>query len=641
MKSFRHYLEIAFTLCVLTLLAGCSSPLQQADKLTMSDPGAAISAYQQIMDTNPDSEEARRAHLGIANTYYKRMDNSEKGLEEYEKVAEKYSGSEISGEANWALGMHYFQAKDYERARENFKKVTEEMPDTQKANDAALAMGKCYEELKKYEEAAKVYTEFAKTHPTHRRAAQAGLDAARIYDRELGKTDEAVETYKYVASEYSISSSGREAREALADMGVDISDLTEQPETEAQQTQAQAGAAFGTTTRRRARNVPRSEFGGRQGAEQQSRSSVSPDFGVDPIELMPIVTGGADQGTMYDAMYMFANMNLQSGQYKEAGALYEKAIQLAGDRKWDGAGGAYYGLAKSYKGIGMDDKAREMFKEAIGKDRKVIDRMIVSGETQYGEEEYEEALETYRVTLGLVPHRDSEIYYNIGLVYQKLGDADKELEAFERSVALKPNFTDAIQHVAEVLYYRKKDATRADLYDREARGQGNTDYAIQKELGDLCYKYGSYSWSKIKYNNATRLAKREIDSKLKEAMESETPVALKQVSEAAASGDQKASEALQKIAPLLADYRVIGSRVAISQVRMKQNDQAQQQLDKFKEDDPDASGSADFRYALGELALAQGDKAAGLAEIKKALEIDPQHKEAADRLKELESQEAS
>jgi tetratricopeptide (TPR) repeat protein len=354
---------------------------------------------------------------------------------------------------------------------------------------------------------------------------------------------------------------------------------------------------------------------------------------------------------MYDAMFMFANMNLQSHQYKESGALYEKAIELAGRKPWDNAAAAYFGLAKSYRGIGMDDKAAEMFKEAIKRDRKIIDRMIITGETNYGDEEYEEALRAYETALGLVPHKDSEIYYDIGLVYKKLGDADKELEAFERSVALKPsNNDDAIQHLAEVLYYRKKDATRADFYDREARGQGSVDYKIQKELGDLCYKYGyifskerdrgkqsdsCYSWAKIKYSNAGRLIKRAIEAELKDAGD------LKTVSEAAASGDEDAAKALDRIAPILADYRFVASRTAISQVRRKQYTEAQKQLDEIKAYDPNAPDSAEFHYATGVLAMAQGNQEAGLASVKKALEIDPEHKEAAETLNEPKTEEAA
>ena len=79
----------------------------------------------------------------------------------------------------------------------------------------------------------------------------------------------------------------------------------------------------------------------------------------------------------------------------------------------------------------------------------------------------------------------------------------------------------------------------------------------------------------------------------------------------------------------------------IAQARMKRDKDAQKQIDEMKADDPNVAESADFHLALGELALLQGDKAAGLAEIKKALEINPEHKEAAERLKDVEGQETA
>jgi tetratricopeptide (TPR) repeat protein len=655
MTFYRHYLEIGFVFCcIVTVLVGCASPLQKANKLAMTEPESAIAAYKQIMEAKPGSEDAKRAHLGIASTYYNRIENYEKGIEVYEEVANAYPGTEISGEANWAIAMHYFQAKDYEKAREKFAKVTQEMPGTEKASDAALAIAKCYEELKKFDEAANLYEEFSETHPKHRYAAQAGLDAGRIYDRELSNTDKAVEAYKHVASEYALSSSGREARESLTDMGVDVSELVESMEEEAQaaDTAPQTTMTRSRTRRVRASNIPRADIGNRQRTEEQQSRSVSADFGVDPLELLPVVSMDS-QGTMYDAMFMFANMNLQSHQYKEAGALYEKALELAGTKPWDNAAMAYFGLAKSYRGIGMDDKATQMFREAVKLDRKIIDSMITTGETYYGDEDYEEALSSYKTALGVAYHKDSDIYYKMGLTYQKLGDADNELESFERSVALKPsNNDDAIQHMAEVLYYRKKDATRAEMYDKEARGQGSNDYKVQLELANLSYKYGAifskeqdrdkqsdscYSWAKIKYNNAERIIKRSIESELTGAGKAD----LKALYDAAASGDQDAQSLLQKLEPLLVDFRFAVSRGAISQVKRNQIEAAQKQLDELKVYDPNAADSAEFHYAMGVLALAQGNQDAGMAEIKRALEIDPEHKEAAEMLKVPEVQETA
>ena len=240
-------------------------------------------------------------------------------------------------------------------------------------------------------------------------------------------------------------------------------------------------------------------------AQQMQSRSVSPDFGIDPLGLLPDISADT-QGTMYDAIYMIGITYLQAGQYKESGALFEKALQLVGNKPWNNAASAYFLLGKSYRGIGNNEKATQMFKEAIKRDSKVIDNMIRDGETQYGEEEYDKALNSYKTALGLVPYRDWEIYYNMGLVYIKLKDPDKELDAFERSVALKPSDNvDALQHLAEVLYYRKNNPARATLFDSEVKGQGNNDYKVQKEIADLCFQYNSYSWASTKYGNGMRI----------------------------------------------------------------------------------------------------------------------------------------
>lgn len=654
MRFIGCYLRILIAFLVSVIIFGCASSMQQADKLAMSNPEAAVGAYKSVMDSKPGTPEAKRAHLKMADTYYKRMNNPAKGLEVYEEVARAYPGTEYSAEANYAVGMHYFQAKDFEKAKESFIRVTKDVPGTEKAYDSELLIGKCYEELKKFEDAAKIYEEFSKTRTQHRLAAQAGLNAAKIYNDELDDSDKAIEVYKNVAKDYSLSSSGREARSALEEMGVQLTEVAPElqgAETQ-QETESQTSMNRPDRTRRRATNVPRADIGSRQRTEEQQARTVSPDFGVDPVNIMPNISADG-QGTMYDAMFMFANMNLQSQQYKEAGALYEKAIELAGNRPWDNKAHAYFGLAKSYKGIGRDDKARQMFLEAIKLDRKVIDSMIVSGETYYSDEEYEEAIKAYKLALGLVPYKDSEIYYKLGLAYKKLGDTDNELDAFERAVALKPNDREAVQSLAEVLAYRKKDMVRGTIYDTEAKGQGNNDYKVQRELGDLSYKYDSFTWAKIKYGNTARLLSRKIEDDLrkfisastepeaKAVVEDITKLTLKAVMDSANAGNKVAIAGIQKVEPLINDFRIVKSRVAISDAMTNQYNPAQQALDELIKDDPGAINSAEYQYALGLVALGKGDKAAGEAALKKALEMDPNHIKAADKLKQSESPPAA
>ncbi|MGB9595555.1 MAG: tetratricopeptide repeat protein [Candidatus Poribacteria bacterium] len=665
MKSVRSFGQVVSIFCILVFFVGCGSQVQKADKMAMSDPKSAIASYEQIMKTKPGTEEAKLAHLKIADTYYKQLDDQTKGLEVYNEVIKAYPKTKYAGEAEKAIGMHYFQSKEYDQAIEWFKKVTEEVPDTDLAYDATLLMGKSYEESKKYQEAIKIYLDFSKAHPTHRLAAQAALTAAKIYEDKLDMQDEAIEAYKFVASKYSLSSSGREAREALKNMGIDESEIPmgEGQTAQVQQTQnePQTISQIGTRTRRRATNVPRGDLDrsetrqpagtstgpqGTQAAQAAAQArTTSPDFGIDPLSLVPDISVDS-QGTMYDALYMIGITYLQSGQYRESGALFEKSLQLVGNKPWNNAASAYLYLGKSYKGIGNNEKAAQMFKEAIKRDSKVIDKMILEGETQYGEEEYDKALESYQTALGLVPYRDWEIYYKMGLVYKKLKNTDKELECFEKSVALKPNDNiDALQNLAEVLYYRKNDPKRATIFDTEAKGQGNNDYKVQQEIADLCYKYNSYSWASTKYGNAIRVVNQKITEELrkfigtgeeaKQISEDPLKIDLKLVMASAASGNKLAIDAIKRVAPMLDDRRFMIARRALSQIKNKQIADAQKYLESAKEEDPDIEKTAEFHLAIGELLIAQGNKDAGVAEIKKASEIDPQSQEILTRLKEF------
>jgi tetratricopeptide (TPR) repeat protein len=601
----------------------------------------------------------------MADAYYK-ADEMQKAIEIYEQVAKENPKTKFSAQARNAIGMHYYNSKEYEKAIEEFKKANEEAPDSDVANDATLVMGKSYESLGKNEDAVKVYLDFAKAHPSHRLAAQASLTAAKIYENKLDMADEAIETYKFVASKFPLSSSAREAREALTNMGVDASEIPTgdthiqgSGQTGEPQTVTQLG---GNRARRRATNVPRTDADGltrstqrpaeegsglttpsAQVASSASRT-VSPDFGVDPLNLLPDISADS-QGTMYDAIYMIGITYLQSGQYKEAGALFEKSLQLVGDKPWNNTASAYLYLGKCYKGIGKPEKAAEMFKQAIKKDSKMIDKMIVEGETQYGEQEYDKALDSYKTALGLVPYKDADIYYNIGLVYKKLGQKENELDAFERAVALKPNNIDAVQSLAEVLYYRMNNPIRATLYDSEAKGQGNNDYKVQKEIGDLCYKYNSYSWASTKYNSGIRVLNLKINDDLKKAIgttdeaKSAFPdpakITLKAVIESANSGNNIAIDALKKVDEMVNDLYYLTARRALAQLKNNQLKGAQESIATSRAEFPAIEGNAEFQYAVGEIELAQGNKDAGVSALKKALEINPEHTNASAKLKEL------
>ena len=105
---------------------------------------------------------------------------------------------------------------------------------------------------------------------------------------------------------------------------------------------------------------------------------------------------------------------------------------------------------------------------------------------------------------------DPEIYWRVALAHKKMKDVGKEVEYLERAVVASPDYEDALQSLAEALNYRMKERTRAGYYQDLVEGKGNS-YEVQIELAEVSNRYGQHSKAKSRYNNAARIAQRELE----------------------------------------------------------------------------------------------------------------------------------
>lgn len=592
----------------IALIAGCvtTSELQRAERLVERGRYEdAIKLYQSIIETKPGTDEARKAKLEIGDVYFKKMNQTDKGVQVYLEVAREYPNTEEGAEALWNVAGYYYKQGDLEKAIELFGRIVEEFPSTKRAGNAQYMVAKCWElkaeRLEKeganadevetaYSRAAEEYGKLAKMFPDHPQVPQALRNQGFILEK-LNRSNEAIEAYKQLVRRFSESPETKplvdEVQQRLEQMGVQV-EVKQRKSIRSEQDFRRAimERRKQRELERRLRDVPPDQrdviLGLKEGSGQTKfRSS----FGVDPDALMKQINFTLDnQGTLYDAMYMFANMYYSEGRYKEAGALYERAIDLGLKDPQ-----AFVKLAMCYKKVGMEDKARETLQNAARRDPKVVDVIITSGQRWYEAEEYEKALETFKTAIGLSKVKDPEVYYNIGLTYRKMGMNDEAIEVFEKAVAMKPNYTDALQHLAELYYYKKGDRELGLAFNDAAQEKAYT-YEVQKALGDLCFKHGSYNWARIKYNTAARLAPTPEAKLLMNAL----------AAAAAAKGEDIAK--------------------------------AQSELETLSQENTDA---APIHYLKGEIAVAQNELQKGEAEFKKALEIDPTLEYAALSLGEL------
>ena len=610
MKSISFTLKILSILATFVFIAGCAGTMKNAENLVdKGDYQGAIAVYQQTIQKDPSSSDARKAQLAIAALYIDKMNKPQEGLNTYQKVVADAPQSEEAAEALYKMGIHYFKTEDYENAGKMFSKVVNEYPGLSRSQEAQLLLAKTYEKADEYNRAADVYDSVVKRDPQSKRAVQAMLSKGKLYQDKLKNQDRAVKMYQQIVKEHGrnveVQKQVEEAKKELESIGAEIPEPIDKLATPEARRAARRATA-------RERDRPRGSYA--QESTRKKETVRARSFGVDPETIMQSMQIPLDsQGTYYDAMFMVANMKLGEENYREAGALYERAIQLGLKDPI-----AYRNLADCYRKIGLADKGREVLRQGMAKDRKMLDSIIESGEAQYQFENYEAALETYESILGLSPGKDSKLYHRIGLAYKRLKDADNEIEAYGRSIAINPNNQEVLQLMAEALYYRKGDRTRAGIYQDAADGKVNS-YDLQKELGDLCYKYGNYNWAKTKYETAVRILEREIkkpDSKkaeLEEQKEATTDLSKK------AKLRKEIKKLQNEIDDLSWKILLMKVKTALAVAHKESLEAGIQQMDELAAQNPD---HAIIHYGLGELALMEDDAETAIAEFQKSIEIE-------------------
>ncbi len=601
MKTIRF--SIFFLPLAVVVITQCACVSKSVDKQTHQliqekDYRGAVDIYQSVIDTKPGTPQARQARLGLAKLYSEKMNQPEQGVKVYQDLLASAPDSAEAAEAHWYLGLYAFRSEDYQAAQQSFDTIINKFPMSERSHNAQLMLAKSYEEASDYEKAAEVYDNVANRHPEGKRATQALVSKARIEQEYLKDQGTAQQTYQSVVKQYGAiegtEEAVEEAKKALQLMGATI---PEPDEPDAQELATEYSRRLNYRERRRAERAA----AGFTPSPARGMLTDAPDsgFGVNPEELMSpfrqtIMREGGGEGledTVYhDTVLKIAFLKLEFQEYRDAGALFFYAIELAKRERAQIDPYSYLRLSVCYRKVGMYQRAAEMLREAVKKDIKVFEAVIVTGDNQYLDEEYQRAIETYNSVLGLNRSKDPEIYWRLGLVYQKMGDYEKEAEFCERAIAFKTDYVDALQSLAYVLFRHLDDRHRATLFDDLAKGQGNS-YESEIELGAICYKYGNYTWAKTKYQAAARLAER------------------------------KKKDSMPPVEQHLLDDRIVYAKVhaAMAYYKSGMEDNAQQILDALAVEYPSHPLTS---YGNGQLALLKGDTDTAITEFKASMEKD-------------------
>ena len=597
MKIVRHNIFTLIAVITVTQYACvASSPQKLAEQhLQEKDYRGAIKVYQTVVDSNPETPEARQAQLSIAGLYVEKMNQPEQGIQIYHDLITTTPDSDEAAVAHWRLGLYAFKSKDYQSAQHSFNTIINQFPTSEFSHNAQLMLAKSYEEVREYRKAVQIYDNVANRHPEGERATQALVNKARIQAERLQDQHAAKQTYQALVKRYGniegTEESVNAAKQELRMMGAIIPEPDDQSLTPIER-------ALERQRQRRERDRPRG------GAERSPAMGAVPDylasgFDVNPEEIMrPFKTiinemgGEGLEGAVYhDTVLKIAHLNWDSENYRDAGALYFHAIGLAERSQAQIDPYSYLRLSLCYRKLGMHQHARKMVRNAVKKDGEIFDAIISSAANQYIDEDYEKAIETYNSILGLNRAKDPEIYWRMGLAYKKMYDPPKAVESFERAIAVKTEYTEALQSLAEVLHYQLKDTDRAIILQDLIDQKGET-YAGEKELADICYKYGNYGWAKSKYEFAARIAQRE-------KTEDTTPFQKRGI-----------------------DNQVIYAKVraAMAAYKGEMEDKAQEIMDTLAAEYPNHPL---IPYGRGQLAAIEGDMDTAITAFKSSIEQDP------------------
>ena len=483
-------------------------------RVEKADYWGAVDLYQSVIDANPGTIEARQAQLGLAKLYIEKMYQPRPGIKIYQDILAAVPDSEAAAEAHYGLGLYAFKSKDYQSAQQSFNTIINNFPLLALSYNAQLMLAKTYHAAEDYEKAVEVYGNVANRYPDYKRAAQALVNKARMEQADLRDIAAAEQTYGFIVKRYGnvghLWQSVSTATQALRLMGATVPEPYDWSTTrfEQQRQRLDRDRPRGT--------VERSPTMGDAPDYSESGFGVDPELIFMPWKRLMLRTifneggGGKDIPALHTLALMYAHQHFDTQDYRDAGALYFYAFQLAQRKGVALDSSAYFDLAACYRQLGMHQRSAEVLRQGAKKSTQLLEDIIWTGDNQYLDGHYREAIKSYHSVMGVNRSKDPELYWKLGVVHQRLGDYAKEAEFCERAIALKTDYTDALQSLAYVLHYRLNDRDRSVIFDDIANGRGGT-YETEKELGAICLKYGNYPQAKRQYEIAARIAQRHRD----------------------------------------------------------------------------------------------------------------------------------
>ena len=138
-------------------------------------------------------------------------------------------------------------------------------------------------------------------------------------------------------------------------------------------------------------------------------------------------------------------------------------------------------------------EARRKYESIIARDPRSFNALQLCGVVAIQQEAYRDAVKLIRRALALRGN-DAPALTNLGIAYQKLGQAAEALECFDKAIAAKPDFASAHHNRANLLREAKRPKEARESYDRAL--------ALQPENPLIHANYASLLYDVHEYQTA-------------------------------------------------------------------------------------------------------------------------------------------
>ncbi|MDQ1318399.1 MAG: Tetratricopeptide repeat protein [Candidatus Poribacteria bacterium] len=496
------------TLILLIFNTGCStiSTLNAWRLEKYSDPAETVLRYHEIAENDPKSPDAPKALLKAGDLYYGKLNRKSRAIEVYNSIIKDYPGTKEAFIASEKLGWHYFNTREYQKSQEIMFRLFNDHSNGEIGTEAQWTLSQSYEKISDYRHAASSYYAFAILHSDDKRAVDALLLAGDIYKNRLKRESKAGDVYRLIVRVYGrdYSKAGK-VWSATRDLQAMRMEVPEPNEIQQQQQLSELRKPVhkertdkfaDMTKKHEAELVEHSIF---DSVDVDTILKNTMDVGLEADQI-------GDSSIPDNTILTLANVYYMSLDYLKAGAFYHKLeLKDSADPM------VYWNLGNCYTKLGMVYKAKEYQEKALEMSPSMFDKALRNAEHEYFIQDYPESLDILEQIEIIAPvHSRGRTYYDMGLSYRKLNDLDNALISFEKSYAFDPTpeNKDSAQHIAEILYYNRRNAVNVDravIYQDIVEDKVRS-FKVQLEIAEQCFKYGSYKWARSKYKFAADLA---------------------------------------------------------------------------------------------------------------------------------------